>query len=103
MASKTGRPPQAGSGARVASVVACWMCGTRLDSGEMVPDGGAWCHDVRWYCLDTVACTQRWTAARPVLPASAGNTQQTSTNTGPVPDGLLEHVDAVSTGAGPAG
>jgi hypothetical protein len=43
-------------------VVTCWLCGTRLPPHQMVPDGGTACDDVRWYCRDTRACTERWTA-----------------------------------------
>ena len=44
-----------------AQVVACWLCGTRSQTSRMMPDGGDACHDIRWYCLDTQACTRRWT------------------------------------------
>ena len=47
---------------RQASNEACWMCGVRLRADQMVADGGVACPDVRWYCLDTRGCTQRWTA-----------------------------------------
>jgi len=48
-------------------VQACWLCGIRLPTDQMVADGGSACADVRWYCLDKQACTERWTAssARP--------------------------------------
>jgi hypothetical protein len=39
----------------------CWMCGIGLSAGQMVADGGSACADVRWYCLDTRGCTERWT------------------------------------------
>jgi hypothetical protein len=54
--------------ARQAAVVSCWMCGTRLNSEQMVPDGTGACDDVRWYCQDTAACTERWTSARNQAP-----------------------------------
>jgi hypothetical protein len=41
----------------------CWLCGIRLPSAQMVPDGGSACADVRWYCRDMRACTGRWTVA----------------------------------------
>ena len=63
MAEKT-RRPKPGRGARRAGVVPCWLCGTRLHSAKMMPDGGDACDDIRWYCLSTRACTQRWTASR---------------------------------------
>jgi hypothetical protein len=47
-----------------AQVVACWLCGTRLQTNKMMPDGGDACDDIRWYCLDTQGCAQRWTSAR---------------------------------------
>jgi hypothetical protein len=43
------------------AVASCWMCGTLLPQHQMLPDGGAACDDVRWYCRDTRACTERWT------------------------------------------
>ena len=43
-------------------VGSCWMCGIRLPVRQMVADGGSACHDVRWYCRDTWACTGRWTS-----------------------------------------
>lgn len=57
-------------GVRQASVVSCWLCGIRLHSSEMMPDGGDWCDDIRWYCRDAQACTQRWTTSRHVLSAN---------------------------------
>lgn len=50
-------------------VETCWLCGTRQPADHMVPDGGNACSDVRWYCMDTRACTERWTA-RWAKPAS---------------------------------
>jgi len=43
-------------------VKSCWMCGIRLYPGQLVADGGSACADVRWYCLDMRACTERWTS-----------------------------------------
>ena len=51
-------------------VTSCWMCGIRLSADHMVADGGSACDDVRWYCQDTRACTERWTA-RSARPAGA--------------------------------
>jgi hypothetical protein len=50
-----------------AVVKSCWMCGVRLSAGQMVADGTSACADIRWYCLDTRGCTERWTTrqARP--------------------------------------
>jgi hypothetical protein len=72
------RPPGEGSGARQASVVSCWLCGIRLLSSEMMPDGGDWCDDIRWYCRDAEACTQRWTTSRHVLSANGEEPQETA-------------------------
>ncbi len=49
---------------RRAAVVSCWLCGVRLNSNQMVPDGSDACDDIRWYCEDTRACTERWTSDR---------------------------------------
>ena len=64
MADETRAPSAAGFAARRAGVASCWMCGIRLQQAQMVPDGGDACGDVRWYCRDTEACTERWTSAR---------------------------------------
>ena len=45
-----------------APVRSCWMCGIRLPADQMVADGGDACQDVRWYCRDTLGCTERWTS-----------------------------------------
>jgi hypothetical protein len=42
---------------------ACWLCGIRLGVSQLVADGSSACADVRWYCLDAAACTERWTSA----------------------------------------
>jgi len=55
--------------ARQASVKSCWMCGIRLPAEQMVADGGSACLDLRWYCRDTRACTERWTS-RQAQPAA---------------------------------
>jgi len=54
-----------------ATAKSCWMCGSRLPAEHMVADGGGACHDLRWYCRDTRACTERWTS-RPAGPAADG-------------------------------
>ena len=66
------------SWAEPAQVRSCWMCGIRLSADQMVADGGSACHDLRWYCRDTWACTERWTSpsARPSL---IGQDTETST------------------------
>jgi hypothetical protein len=42
----------------------CWLCGQVNMTYQLLPDGGDGCDDVRWYCLDTRACTERWVAAK---------------------------------------
>jgi hypothetical protein len=54
-----------------ANAKSCWMCGIRLPADQMVADGGSACPDLRWYCQDTWACTERWTS-RPARPAAIG-------------------------------
>ena len=49
----------------------CWLCGIRLPAEQMVADGGSACLDLRWYCRDMRACTERW-AWRPARPAAIG-------------------------------
>lgn len=49
-------------GGESAQVRSCWMCGIRLPARQLVADGGTACPDVRWYCRDTLGCTQRWTS-----------------------------------------
>src|SRR5215470_18352542 len=56
-------------GAESVQVRPCWMCGIRLPVSQMVADGGSACHDVRWYCSDTWACTRRWTSRSARRPA----------------------------------
>lgn len=51
-----------------AAIRSCWICGIRLPVEHMVADGGNACADVRWYCRDMRACTERWTA-HPATPA----------------------------------
>jgi hypothetical protein len=64
MASNQPLPSEEGLAARRAAVVSCWMCGIGLHHSQMVPDGSEACDDVRWYCKDTRACTERWTSTR---------------------------------------
>jgi hypothetical protein len=56
-------PPQR-DGLRPLEAAQCSMCGVALPLGLLVPDGGAGCADVRWYCKDAKSCTERWTTAR---------------------------------------
>src|SRR5262249_59646821 len=64
MADETRAPSAEGFAARRAAVFSCWLCGIHLQRAQMVPDGGDACGDVRWYCKDAQACTERWTSAR---------------------------------------
>jgi hypothetical protein len=57
--------------AEQANAKSCWLCGIRLPADQMVADGGSICHDLRWYCQDTWACTERWTS-RPARSATIG-------------------------------
>jgi hypothetical protein len=67
-----GSPAASGDGgAGGAAVKSCWLCGIRMTADSMVADGGPECADVRWYCADAQACTERWTTPRPASPADA--------------------------------
>jgi hypothetical protein len=78
------------------------MCGIRLHASKMMPDGGDWCDDIRWYCLDAKACTQRWTTSRSVLSADAEEPQQTDPDSGLRAAAYLDQAARVSGEAGPA-
>jgi hypothetical protein len=52
-------------GSRQLPSAQCSLCGITASTGLMVPDGGQACLDVRWYCQDAQACTERWTASLP--------------------------------------
>lgn len=71
MAGKRTTPSADGLAAQSAAIVTCWLCGARLHSSQMVPDGGRACDDIGWYCRDVRACTGRWSSARR-LTLSAG-------------------------------
>lgn len=60
-----------------APVRSCWMCGIRLPADQMVADGGSACADLRWYCLDTWGCTERWTSRSARLVAIRPGTAET--------------------------
>jgi hypothetical protein len=53
------------------------MCGIRLPADQMVADGGRACADLRWYCLDTWGCTERWTSRSARLVAIRPGTAET--------------------------
>jgi hypothetical protein len=57
--------------AEQANAKSCWLCGIRLPADQMVADGGSACVDLRWYCRDTWACTERWTSS-PASSAAIG-------------------------------
>lgn len=59
--------------ARRAAIVSCWLCGIRLHQNQMVPDGDSACRDIRWYCQDTRACSERWTSAPRQHPAAGSD------------------------------
>ena len=63
-------------GAGEAGIECCWMCGIHLPVGLLVADGAGACEDVRWYCRDTSACTERWTS-RSMLPGAAHDSAAT--------------------------
>jgi hypothetical protein len=46
----------------------CSLCGIALPIGQLVPDGGRACADIRWYCQDAQSCTERWTGNLPRNP-----------------------------------
>lgn len=71
--SKTHQSPAAAIDAPWAAVVSCWMCGICLHSSQMVPDGGSACDNIRWYCKDARACTERWTTSRRALAQSSAS------------------------------
>ena len=50
------------------AIRSCWICGIRMPAEHMVADGGSACADIRWYCRDMRACTERWTS-HPAPPA----------------------------------
>jgi hypothetical protein len=49
---------------RPLEVAQCSLCGIARPLGLLVPDGGQACADIRWYCKDSISCTDRWVAAR---------------------------------------
>jgi hypothetical protein len=102
MAGKTRRPGK-GGGVRRAGVVSCWLCGIRLDFSEMMPDGGDWCDDIRWYCRDARACTQRWTTSRRVLLANGEEPQEAALDIRPRTASHLDQAAPVSGGVAPGG
>ena len=92
--------PSAAAGNSAVQVVSCWMCGIRLHVSQLVPDGGASCGDVRWYCKDVRACTQRWTASRRGL-AATGRDQRAQGAEASRPASQGDQVAAVGSRASP--
>ena len=68
--------------ARQASAKPCWLCGIRLPAEQMMADGGDACSDLRWYCRDTPACTERWTSRTARLAAIGKGTAGTPATLG---------------------
>lgn len=99
MAAET-HPSAAVGSARRPAVVSCWMCGIGLHASQLVPDGGASCGDVRWYCKDVRACTQRWTASRRAL-AATGRDQRAQGAEAGRPASQGDQVAAVGSRASP--
>jgi hypothetical protein len=48
------------------AIQSCWLCEARLPADRMVADGGSGCPDLRWYCSDARACTDRWVGRLPL-------------------------------------
>jgi hypothetical protein len=59
MADTKSTPGGEGIVARRAAVVSCRLCGIDLHKNQMVPDGTRACTDVRWFCQDVRARTER--------------------------------------------
>jgi hypothetical protein len=57
-----------GDSGRSLQVARCALCSIELPLGLMVPDGGHACADLRWYCKDAKACTDRWTSREGKMP-----------------------------------
>lgn len=86
----TGQHHQAMPGREQAPIRSCWLCGFRSPANQMVPDGGSACPDLRWYCRDTLACTQRWTSHAARLAAIRAGTVEPPN----VPDAEAADVEA---------
>jgi hypothetical protein len=59
---------EGGDGRRSLQAARCALCSIELPLGLMVPDGGHACADLRWYCKDSKACTDRWTSREGKMP-----------------------------------
>jgi len=100
MVGETRPSAAAGSSARRAAVVSCWMCGIGLHASQLVCDGSPSCGDVRWYCKDLRVCTQRWRASRRAL-AAAGKDQRAQGAGAARPASQGDQVAAVGSRASP--
>jgi hypothetical protein len=60
-----------GHGLDDASAGSCWLCGLRQPMSQLVADGTSACEDIRWYCRDAQACTERWTTRAAPAPGIA--------------------------------
>jgi hypothetical protein len=94
--SKTHRPSATGNSAQRAAIVSCWMCGVRLHATQMVPDGGSACDDIRWYCKDARACTERWTTSRHTLAQANASDKDGKSDTTTSEASPADHVEAVT-------
>ena len=88
-----------GIDARGAVVVSCWMCGVCLQYRQMVPDGGSACDNIRWYCKDARACTERWTTSRRALAQSSASTEDGGSDAATRAASQADQVGAVSSDA----
>ncbi len=61
-------------------IESCWMCGIRLPTDRLVPDGSSACPDIRWYCQDLRSCTERWTSHRAQHPEARTRPQAPGTS-----------------------
>jgi hypothetical protein len=84
-----------------ARATTCWMCGIRLDPGQMMADGGSACADLRCYCLDIRGCTERWTS-RSAEPTDLGQ-EAAETAEGPRQAANLPRRRPSGAGAGRGG
>ena len=68
----------------------------------MIPDGGSACDDIRWYCQDAQACTERWTMSRRALAHTDTSAKDAGLDSETSVAGEADRVGAVTTDvAGP--
>lgn len=97
--SKTSRPSAPDDSARRTALVSCWMCGVCMHASQMMPDGGSACDDIRWYCIDARACTERWTTSRHTLAQSSAGKKDGETVTETRFEGPADLVTPAGTGS----